>query len=154
MNKIKTFGGFLNEKFKFSGSCSSDLCQTMIPILTSVGDLVGEYQQGQADLLKIQQELHRASKVITDKIRSETTHKEELDWDAEPKAPVFVLTLKQRYPQNEEAYHSLWYKAANRLDKFNYGCAIAIFKTYCKRENLLLEEHDYGHDEKIDEETK
>lgn len=147
MKRLKLYENFLEEKFKFSGGCSNDLCGTLIPSLEKIGDLVSAYSTTQ-DLVKIQGELNKAQKIVTDKIRTETSNpKDEIDWDKAPKAPVFVLTLAQRYPQNEKKYHDLWYKAAERQPVFSYGGAIAIFKTYCKREELLLEDHDYGMEE-------
>lgn len=139
MKYVKLF-----EKFKFSGSCSNDLCD-LIPSLTNIGDLISTYSTSQ-DLIKIQTEMNKVNKVITDKIRASSSHSEEIDWDRAPKAPVFVLNLAQRYPQNEKKYHDLWYKAAERQPTFTYGGAINIFKTYCKREELLLEDHDYDND--------
>lgn len=152
MKKIHLFESFVNEKFKFSGSCTSPLCGTFIPKLEKVGDLV-QNQQTSQDLIKIQKEINDLMKMINTEIRDSagSANAEELDWKKAPVAPVFILNLKDKYPQDEKKYYDLWYKAANRLEKFSYGGAIAIFKTYAKREEtkVMLEEHDYGHDESI-----
>ena len=145
----------VNEKFRFTGgSCTSPLCGTVIPSLEKIGNLVAD-QQTTDDLIEIQAETNKVLKMIGDAIRAATPRRAEtteLDWTVKPLAPVFILNLKQRYPQNEEKYHELWYRAVARMgDKFSYGGAINIFKTYCKRENLLLEDHDYG-DEPLTEE--
>jgi hypothetical protein len=145
MKKVKLFEGFLNEKFRFSGTCSNELC-TLIPSLEKIGDLISTYSESH-DLIKIQAETSKFQKEIQDRIRTSAAGAtDELDWDRGPKAPIFVLNLKQRYPQHEAKYYELWYKAAERQPVFSYGGAIAIFKTYCKRENLLLEDHDYDNE--------
>ena len=143
MKHTKLFEGFINE----GDECASELCGIMMPTVNKITDLISHYSVPQ-DLIKLQAEVNKMQKLIADTIRSaRSTETEKLDWNKAPLAPVFVLTLKQRYPQNEKRYYELWYKAADRLPTFNYGGAINIFKTYCKREELMLEEHDYGYDE-------
>ena len=150
MKHTKLFEGFLSEK-KFTipapNSCASELCNIMMPSINKVTELVTTYTVP-AELIKIQSEVNKMQKLVTDLIRSgsSSTRTEELDWERAPKAPIFVLNLKQRYPQNEAKYYELWYKAAERQPVFSYGGAIAIFKTYAKREELMLEEHDYDNE--------
>ena len=147
MKHTKLFEGFLEEKGG-AQDCASELCGIMMPAVNKITDLISHYAVPQ-DLIKLQAEVTKMQKLIADTIRSSarSAETEELDWQRAPLAPVFVLNLKQRYPQNEKRYYDLWYKAAERLPTFNYGGAINIFKTYCKREELVLEDHDYGHDE-------
>lgn len=146
MKHTKLFEGFLAEK-KGGPSCSSSLCTEVMPGLQNISDMVIEYtpESPSSFLVKIQGEVNKIQKIITETIRGLSQHQEgDIDWEKAPKAPIFVLTLAQRYPQTEKKYHDLWYKAAERQPVFSYGGAIAIFKTYCKREDLVLEEHDYG----------
>lgn len=149
MKKVKLFEGFLEEK-QSGPACSSSLCTSIMPGLVNVGDLVSHYtpESPATDLVKIQSEVNKIQKAITQAIRDLATagSTEELDWERAPKAPVFVLNLKNRYPHKEADYHRLWYKAAERQPVFSYGGAIAIFKTYAKREDLLLEDHDYDNE--------
>lgn len=129
-------------------NCSSRLCNIVMPTITNITELVNNYSQP-SELTKLQTEATKLLKLINDTIRSGrsgTAAATELDWEVAPKAPIFVLNLKQIYPQNEEKYYELWYKAAKRLPTFNYGGAIAIFKTYAKREELMLEDHDYDNE--------
>lgn len=145
MKHTKLFEGFLNE----GGECASELCGIMMPTVQKISEIIERYSTPQ-DLIKLQAEVSKMQKLVADTIRSSAAaggNAEELDWDRAPKAPIFVLNLKQRYPQNEAKYYRLWYRAAERLATFSYGGAIQIFKTYCKREDLMLEEHDYGYDE-------
>jgi hypothetical protein len=151
MKKLKTFDELneaqISEKFRFTGTCDGPLCE-IIPSLEKIGDMAS-HQESPQDLLKMQAETNKILKMINLAIKANIeSHKEgEIDWDKAPKAPVFVLNLSNKYPQHEKAYHDLWYKAVNRMaDKFSYGGAVAIFKTYAKRpeNNLMLEDHDYG----------
>ncbi len=152
MKRIKLYENFVNEKFKFAGTCDGPLC-AIIPSLEKIGDLAFKQDTPQ-DLLKMQAETNKILKMINDEIKATiNSHSEDgIDWEKAPLAPVFILNLAKKYPQHEQAYHDLWYKAVNRMaEKFSYGGAIAIFKTYCKREEhkLMLEEHDYGQDDTI-----
>jgi hypothetical protein len=149
MKHTKLFEGFLAEGGQ---DCASELCGILMPTVNKITELISHYAVPQ-DLIKLQTEINKMQKLVSDTIRSSARGAEtaELDWDRAPKAPIFVLTLKQRYPQNEERYYNLWYKAAERLPTFSYGGAIAIFKTYCKREELMLEDHEYGFDEEVSE---
>jgi hypothetical protein len=147
MKHTKLFEGFLEEKK--GPACSSSLCTEVMPGLAVISDMVLEYtpESPATFLIKIQSEINKVQKIVTETIRSLSQHKEEeIDWEVAPKAPVFILNLAQRYPQNEKTYHDLWYKAANRQPVFSYGGAIAIFKTYAKRAELMLEDHEYDNE--------
>ena len=145
MKHTKLFEGFINEGGP--QDCASELCGMLMPTVDKITNLISHYSIPQ-DLIKLQAEIAKLQKTVADTIRNSAKGAtEELNWDRAPLAPIFVLNLKQRYPQNEARYYALWYKAAERLPSFNYGGAIQIFKTYCKREDLMLEEHDYGYDE-------
>lgn len=76
----------------------------------------------------------------------------QIDTNKAPKPAVFVFNLARRYPQNEQKYFELWYKAAERSLRpgqttYNYGAVMNIFKTYCKRETLALEGVDHTAEE-------
>lgn len=151
MKRIKTYAE-LNEKFKFSGTCDGPLC-AIIPSLEKLGDLV-DHQDTPQDLLKMQSETNKILAMINAEIKAtiNTNSEDGIDWENAPIAPVFILNLVKKYPQHEKEYHDLWYKAVKRMEeKFSYGGAINIFKAYAKRpeNNLMLEDHDYGHDENI-----
>jgi hypothetical protein len=143
MKHVKRFEQ-INEAKSSPASCTNDLCMTVMPSMNSVIDMLSHYTGIPEELVKIQTELNKAAKMVTDVLRSATSTTDKLDWDVKPLAPVFILNLKNKYPQKETKYHELWYKAANRNPEFNYGASINIFKAYAKREELMLEDHDYN----------
>jgi hypothetical protein len=148
MKRLKSFDE-LNEKFKFTGTCDGPLC-AIIPSLEKLGDLV-DHQDTPQDLLKMQAETNKILKMINDEIKATINARphDGVDWTKAPLAPVFILNLVKKYPQDEEKYHAAWFKAVTRMaDKFSYGGAINIFKAYAKRDEfqLMLEDHDYDND--------
>lgn len=102
-------------------------------------------------LLAAQENIHKVEQTVAAAIKSvrpvPSAEGGEIDWDMDPKAPVFILNLVKRYPQNEEKYFKLWHKAVARSTeggkKFNYGAGINIFRAYAKREQLQLEGIDF-----------
>lgn len=103
-------------------------------------------------LLAAQENIHKVEQTVAAAIKSVRPvaaegDDAEMDWDKAPKAPVFVLNLAKRYPQNEAKYYKLWYKAVDRSTEggkaFNYGAGINIFRAYAKREQLQLEGVDF-----------
>ena len=134
-----------HEKEAPAAALTLDLRSTLLPELEKVMELVKHYADKVGDLIKIQSEVNKIQRAVTDAIREGSPVTTEVDWDSIPKAPIFVLNLKNKYPHLEAKYYELWVKAAHRQPVFNYGGAIQIFKTYCKREELMLEDHDYGY---------
>lgn len=157
MNRVKSFDQLVSEGILYEGpnsqSCTSSLCTTVLPTISKVTELVIAYnpQSPAQDLVKILSEVDKLQKMVSDAIRAATPRPAagaELDWTKKPLAPIFILRLKDKYPQLEDKYHELWYKAAARQPSFTYGGAIVIFKTYCNRENpkLMLEDHEYDNE--------
>jgi hypothetical protein len=117
--------------------------ETLNHLLIEIQEVLDEYdsKQSSSTLVELNKLAVKFQAAVADTLRGTLPPSD--DVTDVPKAPIFVINLGKKYPDQKGAYDRLWAKAAKRLPTFSYGGAISIFKTYAKRENLMLEAEEF-----------
>lgn len=117
--------------------------ETLNHLLIEIQEVLDEYdsKQSSSTLVELNKLAVKFQTAVADALRGTLPPSD--DVTDVPKAPIFVINLGKKYPDQKGAYDRLWAKASKRLPTFSYGGAISIFKTYAKRENLMLEAEEF-----------
>jgi hypothetical protein len=140
MNNLESFRKF-HKIFEFTETPVDT--ESLNHLLIEIQEVLDDYDSSKSNgtLVELNKLAAKFQAAVAEAIRGTMPPSEEVS-DV-PKAPVFVINLGKKYPDQKGAYDRLWAKAAKRLPTFSYGGAINIFKAYANREKLMLEAEEF-----------